>query len=85
MSKVNEISIVINALEKILSAAESRFDWEDLLSIQFDDVRAEAIRQLCWQISDAFHGEDAKIYSSGGMDILKAILEALKKEQSAMR
>lgn len=78
---MNEINVIITALEKVISHTDTRNDWEDLLSIQFDDKRAEALRLLCWQVSDAFHGEDKAIYSQEGMDVLKAILEALKSEQ----
>ena len=78
---MNEVNVIIAALEKIISHTDTRNDWEDLLSIQFKEKRAEALRQLCWQVSDAFHGEGKSTYSPEGMDVLKAILEALKKNQ----
>ncbi len=78
---MNEIQVISDRLEKIISHADTRNDWEDLLSIQFDDKRAEALRQLFHQISETFPGDDMVIFSPEGMDVLKAILEALKKEQ----
>ena len=78
--KVDELQLFIDRLERILSHAETKFDDEDMC-IQFDDKRAEALRLLYHQVSDAFHGDGMKCYSPQGMDILKAILEALKKER----
>jgi hypothetical protein len=79
---MNEINVIITSLEKIFAKTDTRNDWEDMLSIQFKDKRAEALRQLLWQVSEAFPGQSPVIYSGEGMDVLKAILEALKKEQN---
>ena len=78
--KPDEVGMFIERLERIISQTDTRFDWEDM-SIQFDDKRAEALRQLFHQVSDAFHGEGMVTYSPAGMEVLKAILEALKKER----
>lgn len=77
--KQDEVGLFIDRLERILSQKETDFDWEDM-SISFDDERAEALRLLFHQVSDAFPG-DSKCYSPQGMGILRAILEALKKER----
>ena len=77
MSKSNELAVIVDRLEKITSGNDTRNDWEDLLSIKFDDKRAEALRQLFHQVSDVFPGE-GMLYSPAGMEILKAILKALK-------
>jgi hypothetical protein len=78
--KLDEVAIIIGRLERILSGTDTRFDWEDF-SIQCDDERAEALRLLFHQVSDAFHGDGTATFSSAGMDILRAILVALKKER----
>jgi hypothetical protein len=75
---MNELNTIIAALEKITSHTETRFDWENL-NIQMDDKRAEGLRQLCWQVADIFPG-DGTYYSPEGMAILKAILDAIKRE-----
>ena len=87
-SKADEINIIIGALERFVSHLEkndwddnSKYDWDDHMSIQFEDKKAEAVRQLCHQVSDAFHGKGMTTYSPEGINILKAILEALKKER----
>jgi hypothetical protein len=78
--KQDEVGLFIDRLERILSQKETDFDWEDM-SISFDDERAEALRLLFHQVADAFHGDGMKCYSPQGMEILKAILDALKKER----
>jgi hypothetical protein len=78
--KPDEVGIFICRLERIISQTADRTDWEDM-SIQFDDKRAEALRQLFHQVSDAFHGTGMISYSPEGMNVLKAILTALKKER----
>ena len=81
-AKLNEVSVIIDRLEKIMSGTDTRNDWEDLLSIQFDDKRAEAIRQLLHQVSNVFPGDGMMMFSPAGMDILRAILKALKTPNS---
>jgi hypothetical protein len=76
--KLDEVAVIVDRLEKITSGAGTRNDWEDLLSIRFHDERAEALRQLFHAVSDAFPGDGMAIYSPAGMDILRAILKALK-------
>jgi hypothetical protein len=80
--KFDEIAIIIDRLEKITSGRDTRNDWEDLFSIQFDDKRAEALRLLFHQVFDAFQTEGTITSSSARMDILKAILTALKTERT---
>jgi len=76
---MDEVQILIERLERITSHKETRFDWEDW-SIKCDDKRAEALRQLFYQVSEAFPG-DGGLFSPQGMDVLKSILAALKKER----
>jgi hypothetical protein len=78
--KLDEVVIIIGRLERIVSGTDTRFDWEDF-SIQCDDKRAEALRLLFHQVSDSFHGDGMTTFSPAGMDILRAILAALKKER----
>jgi hypothetical protein len=78
--KLDEVAIIIGRLERIVSGTDTRFDWEDF-SIQCDDKRAEALRLLFQQVSDSFHGDGMTTFSPAGMDILSAILAALKKER----
>jgi hypothetical protein len=86
--KLDEIGIIIEALENFIPRFEknewdknSEWHWDDHMSIQFDDKRAEALRQLCWQVSDAFPGEGMICYSPEGLDLLKTVLKILKKER----
>ncbi len=86
--KVDEIGIIIGALERYISHVEkndwdkdSGRDFDDHMSIQFDDKRAEAIRQLVYQVADAFPGEFPITYSESGINVLRTILAALKKER----
>jgi hypothetical protein len=86
--KPDEMVIVIRSLEHYISHVEkndwdnlSKYEWDDYMGVPFDDERAEALRLLCHQVSDAFHGKGMTTYSAEGMDILKAILGALKKER----
>jgi hypothetical protein len=79
---MNEINVIISALEKIMSKSDTRNDWDDMLDIRFKDKRAEKLRHLFWDLSEIFPGSGS-LYSAGGMGILKAILEALKREQSS--
>jgi len=76
---MNEIKVIISALERITSRTETRFDWENL-TIEMDDKRAEALRQLCWQVSDVFPG-NGTYYSQEGMEVLKSILDVLKRSE----
>jgi hypothetical protein len=85
--KPDEMAIVIRSLEHYISHVEkndwdnvSRYEWDDYMGVPFDDKRAEALRILCHQVSDAFHGEGTVTYSPAGMDILRTILVSLKKE-----
>lgn len=85
--KPDEMAIVIRSLEHYISHVEkndwddlSRYEWDDYMGVPFDDKRAEALRALCHQVSDAFPGDRMVTYSPAGMDILRAILAALKKE-----
>ncbi len=80
-SSIDEIGIIIDRLEKIVSQTATHNDWEDLLSIQFDDKRAESLRLLFHGVSDAFPGEGMIMYSPAGMEILREILKALKSER----
>ena len=78
--KLDEVAHIVGRLDRIFAGTDTRFDWEDF-SIQCDDKRAEALRLLFWQISDAFHGDGMTMFSPAGMDVLRAILAALKKER----
>src|SRR5208282_4017778 len=87
--KVDEVVVIIGALERFISHIEkddwdknSAWDFDDHMSIKFDDKRAEAVRQLVFQVSDAFHGDGKEAHSPEGMDVLRAILAALKKERN---
>jgi hypothetical protein len=86
--KVNEIAVIIGALERFISHIEkadwdknSAWDFDDHMSIKFDDKRAEGVRQLVLQVTDAFHGEGTTAHSPEGIEVLMAILAALKKER----
>ncbi len=86
--KIDEVGIIIGALERYISHVEkndwdkdSGRDFDDHMSIQFDDKRAEVIRQLVHQAASAFPGEFPITYSESGMNVLRAILSALKKER----
>ena len=86
--KSDELAVIIRSLENYISHVEkndwdelSRYEWDDHMGIPFDDKRAEALRVLCHQVSDAFGGDGMVTYSPAGIDILRAILFALKKER----
>ncbi|MEO7299097.1 MAG: hypothetical protein ABI042_11045 [Verrucomicrobiota bacterium] len=85
--EIDELGVIIGALERFIFHIEkndwdkdSAWDFDDHMSIKFDDKRAEAVRQLVWQVSDAFPGDDKMAHSPEGINVLKAILAALKKE-----
>lgn len=78
--KLDEVAHIVGRLERILAGTDTRFDWEDF-SIQCDDKRAEALRLLFWDISHAFPGDGMAMFSPAGMDVLRAVLAALKKER----
>ena len=84
---IDEIGVIIGALERFISHVEkndwdndSGWDFDDHMSIKFDDKRAEAVRHLVWQVSDAFPDERTT-FSPAGIELLRAILAALKKER----
>jgi hypothetical protein len=86
--KIDEIGVLIGALERFISHVEkndwdkdSAWDFDDHMSIKFDNKRAEAVRQLVWQVSDAFPCHGAEAHSSAGIDVLRGILDALKRER----
>jgi hypothetical protein len=87
--KRDEMGVIIGALERFISHIEkndwdknSAWDFDDHMSVKFLDKRAEAVRQLVFQVSEAFHGEGTDAHSPEGMDVLRAILAALKKERA---
>jgi len=87
--KRDEIGIIIGALERFISHVEkndwdknSAWDFDDHMSVKFFDKRAEAVRLLVFQVSEVFHGEGTDAHTPGGMDVLRAILAALKKERA---
>lgn len=76
---MNEFTDIVVALEKRISETDSTYEWDDLMSIRCKDRRAEAIRQMCWLVMDAFPGSRPQDYcSEEGRAVLKAILEALR-------
>ena len=86
--KIDEVGVIIGALERFISHVEkndwdknSAWDFDDHMSIKFDDKRAESVRQFVLQVADAFPGEHPTAHSEIGMDVLRAILAALKKER----
>ena len=88
--KLDEINIIIGALERFISHIEkddwdkgSEWDFDDHMSIKFDDKRAESVRQFVFQVSEAFPGKWPTAHSSEGIGVLRAILAALKKERQA--
>jgi hypothetical protein len=82
---MNEINIIIEALEKITSNTDSTYEWDDLMSVQFKGKEAEALRQLCWQVSDAFPPAQNEWYcNDAGMAVLKTILSALKGKKTGL-
>jgi hypothetical protein len=72
--KLDEVAIIIDRLERIVSGKDTRFDWEDF-TIQCDDKRAEALRLLFHQICDAFPDESK-------LAVLRVVLETLKRERN---
>jgi hypothetical protein len=89
--KLDEINIIIGVLERFISHIEkddwdenSKYDFDDHMSIKFDDKRAESVRQFVLQVSEAFPGKWPTAHSSEGINVLRAILEALKKEKLAV-
>ena len=86
--KVDEVGVIIGALERFISHIEkddwdknSAWDFDDHMSIKFDDKRAESLRQFVLQVAEAFPGKWPTAHSSEGIDVLREILAALKKER----
>jgi hypothetical protein len=72
-----ELKRIAEALQKVIEGSDSTYDWDDLMSVKCDDPQAEAVRILCWQVSEAFPGKGS-LCNENGLAIFREILKVLQ-------
>jgi len=75
------VAKAIGYIENFLAGTGAPYDWDDFISIPTGDVRLDAARHECNQLSERFPpGNEGGFCNEAGFERLREILRELKQE-----